>query len=77
MPPATAARLIQAVATEQNADPTERELLNCWVSSGWNVGLSITFGREGAPLFIQGPYDDATRIVRKLNASSALTTSSS
>jgi len=41
VPPATAARLVRAVATEQNADPAEREVLECWVSPGWSVGLNI------------------------------------
>ena len=41
VPPATAARLVRAVATEQNADPAEREVLECWVSPGWSVGLTI------------------------------------
>jgi hypothetical protein len=41
VPPATAARLVRAIATEQNADPAEREVLECWVSPGWSVGLTI------------------------------------
>jgi hypothetical protein len=29
----------------------------------------LPFGHEGKPMYIQGPYDDATRIVRTLRRS--------
>ena len=33
---------------------------------GWAGPSVIGFGRDGRPLFIQGPYDDAARILRTL-----------
>jgi hypothetical protein len=32
----------------------------------WDGRRAIGFGRDGKPLFVQGPYDDAARIVRTL-----------
>ena len=35
----------------------------------WDGHSDITFGREGKPMYIQGPYDDAARIIRTLRRS--------
>ena len=35
----------------------------------WEGDSDITFGHEGKPMYIQGPYDDAARIVRTLRRS--------
>lgn len=35
----------------------------------WEENSDITFGREGSPMYIQGPYDDAARIIRTLRRS--------
>lgn len=35
----------------------------------WGGHSDITFGREGKPMYIQGPYDDAARIMRTLRRS--------
>jgi hypothetical protein len=35
----------------------------------WEGSSDITFGREGKPMYIQGPYDDAARIIRTLRRS--------
>ncbi len=35
----------------------------------WEGGTDITFGREGKPMYIEGPYDDAARIIRTLRRS--------
>ena len=35
----------------------------------WEGSSDLTFGHEGKPMYIQGPYDDATRIVRTLRRS--------
>lgn len=32
----------------------------------WEGGSDITFGRDGMPMYIQGPHDDAARIMRTL-----------
>jgi hypothetical protein len=33
----------------------------------WQGASVISFGYQGKPLFIQGPQDDAARIIKKLN----------
>jgi hypothetical protein len=35
----------------------------------WQETSDITFGRDGVPLFIQGPHDDPARVIRTLNRS--------
>jgi hypothetical protein len=35
----------------------------------WDSSSDITFGHEGKPMYIQGPYDDAARIIRTLRRS--------
>src|SRR6266704_4000337 len=35
----------------------------------WEGSSDITFGREGKPMYIQGPHDDATSIIRTLRRS--------
>jgi len=35
----------------------------------WEGSSDIAFGREGKPMYIQGPYDDAARIIRTLRRS--------
>ena|SRR5438874_4390147 len=35
----------------------------------WDGSSDITFGRDGNPMYIQGPYDDAALIVRTLRRS--------
>lgn len=35
----------------------------------WQETSDITFGRNGVPFYLQGPYDDPTRVVRTLNRS--------
>jgi hypothetical protein len=35
----------------------------------WQGSSAITFGRDGVPLFIQGPHDDPARVIRTLNRS--------
>lgn len=35
----------------------------------WTGGCDIEFGRDGMPFYVQGPYDDARRIVQTLDAS--------
>lgn len=35
----------------------------------WEGSSAITFGRDGVPLFIQGPHDDPARVIRTLNRS--------
>lgn len=32
----------------------------------WNGECELTFGRDGKPMYISGPYDDGKRIARKL-----------
>ena len=32
----------------------------------WNSQLKLTFGREGKPYFIEGPYDNTTKIMQTL-----------
>ncbi|MGH8932044.1 MAG: helix-turn-helix domain-containing protein [Egibacteraceae bacterium] len=35
----------------------------------WRETSAITFGQDGAPLYVQGPYDDADAVLRTLAAS--------
>jgi hypothetical protein len=35
----------------------------------WGGSRDITFGREGKPTYIEGPYDDTARIIRTLRRS--------
>ena len=35
----------------------------------WQETSVITFGRDGVPLFIQGPHDDPAKVIRTLNRS--------
>lgn len=35
----------------------------------WQETSDITFGRDGVPLYIQGPYDDLTKVTRTLTQS--------
>jgi hypothetical protein len=35
----------------------------------WSGPSAITFGRDGRPFYVQGPYDDADRIMRQLQRS--------
>ena len=35
-------------------------------SRPWDGGSDITFGHEGKPMYVQGPYDDAAHIIRTL-----------
>ncbi|HEX6518987.1 MAG TPA: helix-turn-helix domain-containing protein [Streptosporangiaceae bacterium] len=35
----------------------------------WDGRSDITFGRDGKPMYIEGPYDDATRIMQTLRKS--------
>ena len=51
VPPATAARLVRAIAAEQRTDPAGREVLDCWVNPGWSVGLTI----HGRPDWVDLP----------------------
>jgi len=32
----------------------------------WDGECELTFGRDGKPMYISGPYDDGERIIRKL-----------
>lgn len=43
-----------------------REHLGAWTGPG-----AITFGRDGKPFYVQGPFDDADRIMRRLERSAA------
>jgi len=36
----------------------------------WDGGCDITFGRDGEPMYIAGPHDDTTRILRTLRKQS-------
>jgi hypothetical protein len=33
----------------------------------WDGKCELTFGRDGKPMYISGPYDDGDRIIRKLH----------
>ncbi len=35
----------------------------------WSGGSDITFGKDGKPLFVQGPYDNAPSVIRTLERS--------
>lgn len=35
----------------------------------WQETSAITFGRDGVPLYVQGPYDDPTLVFRTLSKS--------
>ena len=35
----------------------------------WEETSAITFGRDGAPLYVQGPYDDPNTVLRTLSKS--------
>jgi hypothetical protein len=37
-----------------------------WVSRGMGRECELTFGRDGKPMYVSGPYDDGERIIRKL-----------
>ena len=52
--PATAARLVRAIAIEAKVDPAEGELLECWVNAGWSVGLTV----DGHPDWYDQPDAD-------------------
>ena len=44
VPPATAARVIRAIAAADAAKapvPADREVRQCWVSAGWSTGLTV------------------------------------
>jgi hypothetical protein len=66
LPPSAVAPLIRAVAAAQPA--REAAFVGCWVNQGW-AASDITFGREGKPMYIQGPHDDAASIIRTLRRS--------
>lgn len=40
--PAQVAHLIRQVAAAETIDPTQRPVVECWVSSGWNAGLTVS-----------------------------------
>ena len=39
------------------------------VPGGLDGECKLTFGRDGKPMYISGPYDDGERILRKLRRS--------
>lgn len=47
-------QLIRAVAAAETADPTRSPVAECWVSSGWSAGLTVT----GHPEWPEQPADD-------------------
>jgi hypothetical protein len=54
LPPSRVTRLIKAVAAAETTDPTRSPVVECWVSSGWSAGLTVT----GHPEWLDEPGDD-------------------
>ena len=44
--PAVVVSLVRLIEAERTAAETERELVGCWVSPGWRVGLTLSGHRE-------------------------------
>ncbi len=42
LPPARVTQLIKAVAAAETTDLTRSPVVECWVSSGWSAGLTVT-----------------------------------
>jgi hypothetical protein len=42
LPRARVTQLIKAVAAAETVDPTRSPVVECWVSSGWSAGLTVT-----------------------------------
>jgi hypothetical protein len=56
LPPARVTHLVRKLAAAESIDPTQRPVLECWVSPGWNAGLTVT----GHPDWPVEPTDENT-----------------
>ena len=54
LPQARATQLVKAVAAAETTDPTRSPVVECWMSSGWRAGLTVT----GHPEWLDEPGDD-------------------
>jgi hypothetical protein len=42
LPPARVTQLVRKIAAAETVDPTQRPVVECWVSPGWSAGLTVT-----------------------------------
>lgn len=54
VPRATVAPLIRAIAAEHDAEPADREVVECWVSPGWSDGLTVDGHPEWPDVDVSG-----------------------
>jgi hypothetical protein len=55
LPPSRVTHLVRKIAAAESVDPTQRPVVECWVSPGWSAGLTVT----GHPEWPVEPADDA------------------
>src|SRR4051795_4500536 len=69
LPPARVTHMVRKIAAAQTVDPTQRPVVECWVSPGWSAGLTVT----GHPEWPAEPADEETssRLVGDLLARAA------
>jgi hypothetical protein len=69
LPPARVTHLVRKIAAAETVDPTQRPVVECWVSPGWSTGLTVT----GHPEWPAEPIEeeDATGLVGVLVARDA------
>jgi hypothetical protein len=54
LPPSRVTPLVRKIAAAETVDPTQRPVVECWVSPGWNTGLTVT----GHPEWPAEPDED-------------------
>jgi transcriptional regulator with XRE-family HTH domain len=54
LPPARVTQLVRKIAAAETVDPTQRPVVECWVSPGWSAGLTVT----GHPEWLAEPAED-------------------
>src|SRR4051794_20937491 len=54
LPPARVTHLVRKIAAAETIDPTQRPVVECWVSSGWSAGLTVT----GHPEWVAEPAEE-------------------
>jgi hypothetical protein len=56
LPPARVTHMVRKIAAAQTVDPTQRPVVECWVSPGWSAGLTVT----GHPEWPAEPAEEET-----------------
>ncbi len=55
LPPGRVTHMVRKIAAAETVDSTQRPVVDCWVSSGWSAGLTVS----GHPEWPAGSAEDA------------------